>query len=252
MQDINQLIGQAVTQAVSPTTTQNGQTNFSAQNRQQSIDLINKVFKSLKAIFPAWAVAIKDPEIEAQARQEWLKGLVENGINSDQQINAGLAKCRAHNSPFLPSIGQFVTWCKEAAGSMAGMPSESEARLAMIRELSRSPDIREWSQYHPAVRWAYTQKQSSDWKLLSTKDLSTAFHEIWIVAQKMARDNSSFDVPLPKSHRLEEMDLPPAPKEVALAEVSRLKALFDEPQEPKQLTEAERLDNERLEKLRNE
>lgn len=203
----------------------------------------------MKAIFPAWAVAIKDPEIESQARQEWLKGLIENGINSDQQINAGLAKCRAHNSPFLPSIGQFVTWCKEATGSMANLPTESEARLAMIRELSRSPDISSWEQYHPAVRWVYMQKQSSDWKMLSNKDLTTAFHEIWVIALKMARENSEFGVPLPKSHRLEEMDLPPSPKEVALAEVSRLMAMF-EPEEQKQLTPEEILDNEKLEMIR--
>lgn len=208
------------------------------------------MFRSLKAIFPAWLSAIRDPEVEAQARAEWLKGLIENGINSDSQINAGLAKCRAHNSPFLPSIGQFVTWCKEAAGSMVNLPSESEARLAMIRELSRSPDIRAWEQYHPAVRWAYTQKQSSDWKLLSNKDLSAAFHEIWIIALKMARENYSFDVPLPKSYRLEEMDLPPAPKEVALAEVSRLMAMF-EPEEQKQLTDSDIKDLQRLEKIKN-
>ena len=190
------------------------------------------MFRSLKAIFPAWLAAIRDPEVEAQARAEWLKGLIENGINSDQQINAGLAKCRAHNSPFLPSIGQFITWCKESVGSMSDMPNESEARLAMIRELSRSPDIRAWEQYHPAVRWAYSQKQSSDWKMMSTKDLNSAFHDIWLIALKMAKENFSFEVQLPKSHRIEPIDLPPAPKEVALAEVSRLMSMF-EPDETK-------------------
>lgn len=197
-------------------------------------------------------MAIKDPEIESQARQEWLKGLVENGINSDQQINGGLAKCRAHNSPFLPSIGQFVTWCKESSGSMADMPNESEARLAMIRELSRSPDIRTWDKYHPAVRWAYSQKQSSDWKMMSTKDLNSAFHDIWIVALKMARDNSDFEVPLPRSHQIAPIDLPPAPKEVALAEVSRLMSMFEtEEQKPEadNLIAKQRL-QEAMEKLK--
>lgn len=210
------------------------------------------MFKSLKAIFPAWAVAIKDPEIESQARQEWLKGLVENGINSDQQINGGLAKCRAHNSPFLPSIGQFVTWCKESTGTMSNMPTESEARLAMIRELSRSPDIRAWEQYHPAVRWAYSQKQSSDWKMMSTKDLNDAFHDIWVIGLKMAKDNFSFEIQLPKSHRIEPIDLPPAPKEVAIAEVSRLMSMFDEPEPAKEIdnTLSKQRLKEAMEKLR--
>jgi hypothetical protein len=51
-----------------------------------------------------------------QAKAEWFKGLIENNITTDLQIEAGLAKARTHNSPFLPSIGQFVAWCKESTG----------------------------------------------------------------------------------------------------------------------------------------
>lgn len=51
-----------------------------------------------------------------QAKAEWFKGLIENNITSDLQIDAGLAKARTHNSPFLPSIGQFIAWCKESTG----------------------------------------------------------------------------------------------------------------------------------------
>lgn len=49
-----------------------------------------------------------------QAKAEWFKGLIENNITSDLQIEAGLSKARTHDSPFLPSIGQFIGWCKEA------------------------------------------------------------------------------------------------------------------------------------------
>lgn len=250
MDHINNLIGKAVNKTALPTTTQNGPTNFSAQSRQQSIDLINKVFKSLKAIFPAWAVAIKDPEIESQARQEWLKGLVENGINSDTQINSGLAKCRAHNSPFLPSIGQFVTWCKESTGLMSGIPSETEARLAMIRELGKSPDIRSWNQCHPAVYWVYCQRTSFDWKQMSNKDLNDLFHDFWQIALKMAKDNVGFDAPIPRSHRIESSIESPAPKEVAIAEVSKLMSMFEDEPQPKPLTQAEQDDLARLERLK--
>jgi hypothetical protein len=207
---------------------------------------------SLKAIFPAWAVAIKDPEIQSQAKAEWLKGLIENGINSDQQINAGLARCRAHNSPFLPSVGQFIFWCNDAINANNGIPTESEARIAMLRELSKSPDIRAWDQYHPSVRWAYSQRQSSDWKILSAKDLTAAFHEIWLIALKMAKDNCEFSVQIPKSHQIAPIDLPPAPKEVAIAESARLLAMLSEPEQPKQLTPAEIKDLQRLERLKNE
>jgi len=45
-----------------------------------------------------------------------LKGLIENEITTDYQIEAGFTKARAHNSPFLPSIGQFIEWCRQATG----------------------------------------------------------------------------------------------------------------------------------------
>jgi len=235
-----------------PTMTQAGQTNYSAQNRKTAVDLINQTFKELKGIFTAWAVAIKDPDIEAETRRQWLKGFIENGIDSDTKINIGLSVCRKHDSPFLPSVGQFIFWCNDAINANNGIPTESEARLAMLRELSKSPDIRAWEQYHPAVRWAYSQRQSSDWKILSAKDLTSAFHEIWLIALKMAKDNCEFSVQIPKSRQIAPIDLPPAPKEVAVAEAARLLSMFSEPEQPKQLTPAEIKDLQRLERLRNE
>lgn len=68
----------------------------------------------MKAIFPAWTAAIRDQSIEAKARQEWLKAFVENGINTVELVEIGLAACRKHNSPFLPSVGQFIDLCHSA------------------------------------------------------------------------------------------------------------------------------------------
>jgi hypothetical protein len=152
----------------------------------------------LKAIFPAWAVAIKDPEIESQARQEWLRGLIENGINTDGQINAGLAKCRAHNSPFLPSIGQFVDWCKAAAQDATGLPSESEAMAALIGEIAKPKELRQWSNYHPSVFMAYSQRQSYDWKNYSYRDFKDAFSETWAGIKRSAMSGFDFNFVLPK------------------------------------------------------
>lgn len=90
----------------------------SRSDRQQAAILVNKIFNGLKAIFPAWAAAIKDQDYQNQAKAEWLKGLIENRITTDYQIEAGFVKARAHNSPFLPSIGQFVQWCNDCHPTM--------------------------------------------------------------------------------------------------------------------------------------
>ncbi len=150
----------------------------------------------MKATFPAWQVAIKDPEIEAEARKQWLFGLIENGITSDVQINAGLAKARSHDSPFLPSIGQFVSWCKSAAQDMAGLPSESEALQALTREIARPKELREWAKYHPSVFYAYQQRQRYDWKNYNYRDFKDEFSETWAGVKKIALEGFDFHLNL--------------------------------------------------------
>lgn len=136
--------------------------------------------------------------MESQARQEWLKGLIENGITSDLQINAGLSKCRAHNSPYLPSIGQFIEWCRVAAQDAQGLPSESEAMSAVVRELGRPKELRQWGNHHPSVFMAYSQRQSYDWKNYNYTDLKKAFSETWDQIKKIANTGFDFSSALPK------------------------------------------------------
>lgn len=100
---------------ISTSTTPTGSTEYS---KASSANLLNKIFTSLKAIFPGWTSAIRDQETFNQVRAEWLKGLLENGINSEAQIEYGLANARRHASPFLPSVGQFIQWCAIEAESV--------------------------------------------------------------------------------------------------------------------------------------
>jgi hypothetical protein len=152
----------------------------------------------LKAIFPAWASAIKDPEIESQARKEWLMGLIESRITTEKQISAGLAKCRAHNSPFLPSIGQFVEWCRLATQNAAGLPSESEALSAMIAEIGKPKELRDWARHHPSVFMAYSKRQTYDWKNYKYHELKSFFSECWEEVKQAANGGFDFYSALPK------------------------------------------------------
>jgi hypothetical protein len=161
-------------------------------------------------------MSIKDPEIESQARQEWLKGLIENGITSDTQINSGLAKARAHNSPFLPSVGQFIEWCKTAAQDVAGLPSESEACKAVMYEVGRPKVARQWHGYHPSVYMAYSMRQSFDWKGYSYKDFRLAFSETWEDVKKLALTGYDFYSSLPSPDEVSApVTQPPVDREVA-------------------------------------
>lgn len=65
-----------------------------------------------------------------------MKGLIENKITADYQIESGLKKARAHNSPFLPSIGQFIEWCKSA--QIQKYPSFETAYAEIIQYIAKS------------------------------------------------------------------------------------------------------------------
>jgi hypothetical protein len=89
--------------------------------------LVDALFTNLKQVFPASvSTAWKRPEDEAAAKRQWVAAFAENGIHSKQQLSAGMKHARASGSPFLPSPGQFIEWCKEASFSAAGMPDEEE------------------------------------------------------------------------------------------------------------------------------
>ena len=74
--------------------------------------LINKLFNELSGIFPAWKNAFDGQEGINEAKRQWLKGFQENGVNRWEWIEDGLQYARKSESPFLPSVGQFIEWAK--------------------------------------------------------------------------------------------------------------------------------------------
>lgn len=76
-------------------------------------DIINRIFKALKLIFPAWRQAIESDNELDQIKKMWLKTLIDEKITTQEQISLGLKGARNHDSPFFPSIGQFIKWTKK-------------------------------------------------------------------------------------------------------------------------------------------
>jgi len=74
--------------------------------------VLNVVLTFLKGIFPGWRGAIKTQADLDGIKKEWLTAFVENNIKTDTQIQRGLTQARKKTSAFLPSVGQFVEWCK--------------------------------------------------------------------------------------------------------------------------------------------
>lgn len=89
--------------------------------------LVDILFSNLKQLFPASvSTALKDPRDEAAAKRQWIAAFVENGVTSKAQLSAGMKHARASGSPFWPSPGQFIEWCKAGELHAAGLPDADE------------------------------------------------------------------------------------------------------------------------------
>ena len=83
--------------------------NIEAEN------LVDALFRQLKQIFPAASQTnLKTDADEKTAKRQWIAAFSENGIRTREQLSAGVRHARASASPFWPSPGQFIKWCKDS------------------------------------------------------------------------------------------------------------------------------------------
>lgn len=83
--------------------------------------LVDALFMQLKQIFPAATQTnLRSDADERVAKQQWIAAFSENGIRTREQLSAGVRHARASESPFWPSPGQFIKWCKDS-GTVLGI-----------------------------------------------------------------------------------------------------------------------------------
>jgi hypothetical protein len=189
--------------------------------------LVDILFRSLKLVFPASiSTTLKDPRDEAAAKRQWIAAFVENGITSKQELSAGMKRARASGSPFWPSPGQFISWCKDGESGAAGLPDEHALydmvmRYSARRGLYNSPEAYPWkaNSHYWLVTTLYSQMRG---KGLSESELRgkcrTELH-------KMAKRIKAGEYIPPPRLQLEKLYVP-ASHEKALAHIGQMKALL--------------------------
>lgn len=114
-------------------------------NRKTAV-VINDLFRDLRAICGAWKQAWPDQAAINASKQQWLAAFLEAGINSPEQLQFGLMRCRQSGREFVPAPGVFIEWCQPSP-EMLGLP----ALAAAFREATRNA--------HPAMagrgRWTH-------------------------------------------------------------------------------------------------
>ncbi|WHQ73462.1 replication protein P [Pantoea sp. Lij88] len=189
--------------------------------------LVDTLFASLKVIFPAsFSTVLKHPRDEATAKRQWVAAFIENGITSGHQLSAGMKRARASVSPFWPTPGQFISWCRKGDYVAAGLPDENMLcdmvmRYCAQRGLYHSPEAYPWQDntHYWMVTSLYSQMTSHN---LSESELRKACEKELEKMSRRIREGES--IPPPRA-QLEKIYEPVSP-ERARAHISRLKMLL--------------------------
>lgn len=133
-----------------------------------TVEVVNRLFVELQAIFPAWRQAWPDDKALAAAKRSWIKGFAAAGITSLEQIRFGLEQCRLYGGDFIPSVGKFIVWCRPTPESL-GLPTPARA----FREACRNA--------HPAAaaRWSH--------EAVHHAACETGFHELRSLPEDRSR-----------------------------------------------------------------
>lgn len=87
-------------------------------------NLVNVIFES----FDGNSTAILGWSAERinNAKKQWVLGFAENQINTMAQVQAGMRQLRAKPNGYVPSVGEFISWCRGNEYQTYGLPEPSE------------------------------------------------------------------------------------------------------------------------------
>ncbi|MBD2798331.1 DNA replication protein [Xenorhabdus sp. 18] len=197
------------------------------QVTKQIAEIFNELFRQLKGAFPALMASIKTQEDFDELRRQWVLAFAENGIRTIEQVNAGMKIARQQDSPFLPSPGQFVEWCKQGGIQNAGLPDESELYDMIMtysakRGLYSTPESYPWPSH--ACYWMVTKLYSQMMGLnLSEPELRKRCRQELISMSR--RMESGEQIPEPKV-QLTELHIPTS-NERALNHLAEIRRKFN-------------------------
>ncbi len=102
----------------------------------QAVMVMDKLFDELTAICTAWHKTLPSDQSVANFKSIWIEEIINANIRNWNVLVFGIERCKREKSPFLPSLGQFIEWCKEGELESKGIPSVEEL-LERIKQYSR-------------------------------------------------------------------------------------------------------------------
>ena len=145
--------------------------------------LIDRVFGQLIASCPT--LLSVQPEQLKIIKQQWILGFAENGVKTFDQVKRGMAAARAKTNGYLPSVGEFISWCNNYNNHELGLPTleELEARLQKYFGYAKEPHnfkFRSRAEYYllKTIYDGYGKKKWEDCQKAMPKILSEVIEKV--------------------------------------------------------------------------
>ncbi|MDN2661825.1 replication protein P [Psychromonas sp. 14N.309.X.WAT.B.A12] len=182
--------------------------------------LVNRLFSELQAIFPAWRNTFPTEESLNHAKRSWVKGFLDAGIRTLEQIRFGVKHARLSTSPYWPALGAFIEWCKPKAEDF-GLPCREDAYAEAIANLGNYITAH-WS--HVAVQEAVRNTTTYVLKNKSEHASRNEFYRNYSVLVKRVMSGESLHFDVPKSIA-EKPAFCAAPRDVELNHIANMKKM---------------------------
>lgn len=193
-------------QGRSTTTTQAGSTTQSCKSTSAETGMmIDKIFKELQAIYPAWKQAYSSTEALGETKKQWIKGLMDSGISDYSLIDAGIGLCRTSGKPFIPTVGEFIDYCHKAVRERIGALETMDAYHHLMAHYTKPVELREPCDMDPLVYHTISQAGFDVYrfKRMQTQDSVKYFSEQYRGTLRHASIGGTLKAPIKKEHRIE-------------------------------------------------
>lgn len=195
MKTIQELSENVIEQINDPQKPNSEQPKVDSAMQSAVVTVVNQLLRRLMAIKPAWTKNLRTANDVANWKREWTLAFAENKIYTHSQIDRALTKARLDISPWMPSTGTFIEWCKPDKQSY-GLPDERAAYLEACSH-GRFASEHDWS--HEAV---YAAGQATGFFELSNRpetETYPLFKRNYDIVCRRVMNGESLDVTIPKA-----------------------------------------------------
>lgn len=206
----------------------NHERGVSDDQRNKVEGMVDLLFIRLRQAFPASVAAFKNPEVEEETKKQWVITFIREGIVNQKQFAAGVRHAFRADSPYWPSVGQFIAWCREGELEESGLPNIEELEREVMKYNGEKHFIDDPTQYpwpSPAVYWMVidlsARQHRHQWDY---KSLRKACEE---ELKKMAkRIVSGEKIPEPRVAIASKTEYRPAERESVLKHIAGMKEML--------------------------